>query len=291
MFQECVSDVRGRVWSLEHVATLPSTLVRILSIIQDESTTALDLADEISHDPALALKVLGAVNSSYYGFHRQISTISDAVVILGFEEVERLSLAISVINIFDRDRDNSRALHMLWRHSMACSVAASGIEAHYRTRKPGVNGAHVAALLHDIGKAVIVQYFPEAVRPILRLVQEDGLPVCEAEREILEGCTHCDIGAWIADRWGLPPCLVEAIAMHHAPELVPPDHLLTHITHAANTMCNIAGIRSLNVNTASEMDPRTATILPIDEMLQNHIIARLERQRGLISAMAAGSVY
>lgn len=291
MFQECVSDVRGKVWSLDQVATLPSTLVRILSIIQDESTTALDLADEISNDPALALKVLGAVNSSYYGFHRQISTISDAVVILGFEEVERLSLAISVINLFGRDRENARALHMLWRHSMACSVAASAIEAHYRPRKPGVNGAHVAALVHDIGKAVIAQYFPEAVRPILRLVQEDGLPVCEAEREILEGCTHCDIGAWIADRWGLPPSLVEAIAMHHAPELAPADHLLPHITHVADALCNAAGVRSLNAEMVTEIDPRTAAIIPIDGLLHNHIMARLDRQRGLIGAMAAGGLY
>lgn len=291
MTQVWISDVREKVWALDEVATLPSTLVRILSVVQDESTTALDLAAEISADPALTMKILGTVNSSYYGFHRQINSIPDAVVILGFDEVERLALAISVINLFGRDRESARALHMLWRHSLACSVVAGCLETHFRSRLTRINGAHIAGLLHDIGKAVISQFFPEATAPVARLVQEDGLTLCEAEREILEGCTHCEIGAWVAERWALPKDLVESIAMHHTPEAVPPDHLLTHTTHLADAICNRVGIKTMNVGVPCEVSPNLSPQLDVDNSLVAQIEQRLDKQRGLIGAMAAGGAY
>ena len=291
MEQVCIAGVREKVWALDEIATLPSTLVRILSVVQDESTTALDLAAEITSDPALTLKVLGTVNSSYYGFHRQINSIPDAVVILGFDEVERLALAISVINLFGRDQESARALHMLWRHSLACSVVAGCLETHYRSRFPSISGAHIAGLLHDIGKAVIAQYFPEAVVPITHLVQEDGLSVLEAEREVLEGSSHCDIGAWLAERWDLPPTLVESISMHHTPEAVPAGNLLTHATHLADVLCNRAGIRAMNVNTECEVSTGLSLHLSVEQNVISRIEQRLDKQRGIIGAMAAGGAY
>lgn len=288
MAQGCVTDVRERVNALDEISTLPSTLVRILSVVQDESTTALDLAAEITADQALTLKILGTVNSSYYGFHRQIASIPDAVVILGFDEVERLALAISVVNLFGRDRESSRALHMLWRHSLACSVVAGCLEAHYRSVHPSIAGAHIAGLLHDVGKAVITQYFPEAVTPISRLVQEDNLPVTEAEREILDGHCHTDIGSWLAERWELPEGLVECIANHHTPEAVAPDRMLTHATHLADCLCNRVGIRAMNAEFVPEISPVVAKHLPVDASVVAAIEARLDKQRGLIGAMAAG---
>jgi putative nucleotidyltransferase with HDIG domain len=291
MAQGCVTDVRERVYALDELATLPSTLVRILSVVQDESTTALDLAAEVTADPALTLKILGTVNSSYYGFHRQIGSIPDAVVILGFDEVERLALAISVINLFGRDQESARALHMLWRHSLACSVVAGCLEARYRVELPAIRGAHIAGLLHDIGKAVIAQYFPEAVMPIVRLVQEEGVMVSEAEREVLDGYTHSDIGAWVAERWALPEDLVESIANHHTPEAVGPDRVLTHAAHLADCICNRVGIRAMNADAACCVTPVFSAGLDVDARVISGIESRLDKQRGLIGAMAAGGAY
>ncbi len=288
MAQLTVLGVRERVWSLDDVATLPSTLIRILSVVQDESATALDLAEVVASDQALTLKILGTVNSSFYGFHRQIRTIPDAVVILGFDEVERLALAISVINMFGRDPGTARALHMLWRHSLACSVVASCLESHLHARKPQIAGAHVAGLLHDIGKAVIVQQFPDASCAIVRLVEDEGYSHTDAEREILDGYTHCDIGAWLAGRWGLPPAIVESIEMHHAPSAIPNAHLLTHAAHVSDCICNRCGIRSMNANAPCEFEASSGQVLELTDDFITHVEAKLDRQRGLIGAMAAG---
>lgn len=291
MSQLVALGVRERVWALKEVSTLPSTLVRILAIVQDESATALDLAEVVGSDQALTLRILGTVNSSYYGFHRQIRTVPDAVVILGFDEVERLALAISVIHMFGRDPASARALNMLWRHSLACSVVAGCIEARLRSRKPQIVGAHVAGLLHDIGKAVIAQQFPDAMSAVLRLIEEDGYSHTDAEREILDGYTHCDIGAWLAGRWGLPPAIVESIENHHAPSAMPTPHLLTHAAHVADALCNRVGIRSANANAPCDFEQASADAVGLDPELVAFIEERLDRQRGLIGAMAAGSAH
>jgi len=291
MAQLAALGVRERVWALKEVSALPSTLVRILSIVQDDSATALDLADVVGSDQALTLRILGTVNSSYYGFHRQIRTVPDAVVILGFDEVERLALAISVIHMFGRDPASARALNMLWRHSLACSVVAGCIESRLRARQPQISGAHVAGLLHDIGKAVIAQQFPGAMSGILRLIEDDGYTHTDAEREVLEGYTHCDIGAWLAGRWGLPPAIVEAIGMHHAPSELANPHVLTHAAHVADAVCNRVGIRSTNANAPCEYEAASAGAVGLDATLAAVIEERLDRQRGLIGAMAAGGAY
>ena len=291
MAQLIALGVRDRVYALKEVSTLPSTLVRILSIVQDDGANALDLAEVVGSDQALTLRILGTVNSSYYGFHRQIRTVPDAVVILGFDEVERLALAISVIHMFGRDPASARALKMLWRHSIACSVVTGCIETHLRSRKPQIAGAHVAGLLHDIGKAVIAQQFPEAMASVLRLIEDDGYSHTDAEREILDGYTHCDIGAWLAGRWSLPPAIVESIELHHAPSTLPNPHLLTHATHVADVLCNRFGIRSTNANASCEFEAASADAIGLDESLLAHIEERLDRQRGLIGAMATGGIY
>lgn len=290
MAQLVAIGVRERVWALREVSTLPSTLVRILSIVQDDTATALDLADVVGSDQALTLRILGTVNSSYYGFHRQIRTVPDAVVILGFDEVERLALAISVMHMFGRDAATARTLNMLWRHSLACSVVTGCMEYRLRGTKPQITGAHVAGLLHDIGKAVIAQQFPREMSTILRLIEDDGYSHTDAEREVLEGYTHCDIGAWLAGRWELPPAIVESIEMHHTPTALPHGHLLTHATHVADAICNRAGLRSTNANAPCECDPVSAEAVGLDPEFVAHIEERLDRQRGLIGAMAAGGV-
>ena len=78
------------------------------------------------------MRVLRVVNSSFYGFPRSISSIPEAVVILGFNEIERLALTISVINLFGKSPAQVRALHNPWRHSLACSLAAGTLEQHFR---------------------------------------------------------------------------------------------------------------------------------------------------------------
>ncbi len=283
--------MRDRVDAIEEIATLPEVLVRIIGVVQDESTTALDLADEIVRDQALAMRVLRVVNSSFYGFPRSIRSIPEAVVILGFNEIERLALTISVINMFGRSAAQVRALHNLWRHSLACSLAAGTLEQQFRRTYPEIAGAHLAGLLHDIGKAVIAQYFHDDMTRVVQVAESSGCSVYEAEHEVFRGVTHCDIGAWVAERWNLPPELVESIGGHHRPSEVPGNPILPHATHLANALVNMMGIGALNDHPqAMPPQPETLEILSLDEALMTRIQERLEKQRGLLGAVAMGAL-
>ncbi|HOF38505.1 MAG TPA: HDOD domain-containing protein [Candidatus Hydrogenedentes bacterium] len=283
--------MRGRVEAIDDIATLPEVLTRIIAVVQDESTTALDLADEIVRDQALAMRVLRVVNSSFYGFPRAISNIPEAVVILGFNEIERLALTISVINIFGKSPAHVRALHNLWRHSLACSLAAGTLEQHFRRLYPEIAGAHLAGLLHDIGKAVIIQYFPDELTRVIHMVESLGCSAYEAEYEVFGGITHGEIGAWLAERWQLPEVLVQSIAGTHRPSDVPGNPIMPHATHLADALVNMMGIGALNDQPqALSPNPESLERLPLDEGLVTRIQERLNKQRGLLGAVAVGAL-
>ena len=283
--------VRERVATVEQVATLPVTLARVLDLAQDRSSTAADLAQEIANDPALTMRVLRTVNSSYFGFNRRIETVSDAVVLLGFTEVERLALAIAVINLFGGERDRARTLNQLWRHSLATSIAADVIVKECMPDQPGTLGSYAAALLHDIGKAVITQALPEAALAIRDLVERHDYPSYDAELEVLDGISHAQIGGWLAESWLLPVGIVESILLHHEPEEAPDSKPLVHITHLANVVCH-----RLNIHSSKEChviplpSPPSCELLGLSDDTEKRIGERLERQDGLIGALAGRSL-
>jgi len=291
MAQITIRNLKDRIDAIDEVGTLPQVMARILSVVEDDSSTALDLASEIANDQALTSRILRAVNSAYYGFHRQILTVPEAVVILGFNEVERLSLAIAVINTMQMDRDNVQALRNMWRHSLACSVAGTVFEQRYANEMPAVRGAHVAGLIHDIGKAVIHQYMPEKATAIHRLVDNEGMPIEQAERELLEGYTHSDVGGWMAERWGLPEPLVDCIRYHHQPETAGDEAPLVHATHLIDHIANSLGFSSLGGPYITELNPLTAAMFTSDAALSGAVQEQLDRSHRMLGAVGSGAMF
>lgn len=286
-----IRNVKERLETIEDVGTLPQVMARILAIVEDDSSTALDLASEISRDQALTMRILRAVNSAYYGFQRQIVTVPEAVVILGFNEVERLALAIAVINTLGMGRENVTALRTMWRHSMACSVAGTVFEQKFASEKPAIRGLHVAALVHDIGKAVIAQHFPEVSPTVQHLIEDREMLPLDAEREVLDGYSHAELGAWMADRWGLPKSLVEAIAFHHDPDKAGPDAVLVHATHVINEICHGLGLGSSGTPRPACLIESSAAMFDYDETLVNSVEESLNRSHRLLGAIGSGAMF
>lgn len=290
MSEPPATELRARVEAIDALCTLPEVMLRILAIVDDDASTALDLAEEVAQDQALTAKVLRVVNSGYYGFVRQIRTIPEAVVILGFDEVERIATTIAVVNAFGADRDTLRAQRLLWRHSLACSVAAGVLEQRL-AHVPGVRGAHVAGLLHDIGKAVLAQYFPELLPGIRARMRRGNLTAYEAEALELDGVSHSDIGAWVAERWNLPEALVEAIRQHHCVESMGPDAVMVHVTHAANEVCKSLGLGAEPGAPPTPLHPVSKDVAGVDRDAIVAIRDQLDHCRNLIGAVTAGAMF
>ena len=286
-----VEKVRERLERLDEIGTLPQVMARILAIVDDENSTALDLASEIEHDQALTTRILRTVNSSYYGFQRQIMTVPEAVVILGFNEVERLALAISVINTLGMDRENVVTLARLWKHSLGTSMVGSQLET-LRSHEPGgVEGAHVAGLLHCLGMVIIAQAVPEASAPIHAHMRDNECGIIEAEKAVLEGVTHPEIGARLAENWGLPEPLVNAIRYYPAPSECPDATPLLHATHVAHHLANKAGLGVTGFHDPYDPEPASVELIAVDGELESEVMRYLERNRSIMSAVSSAAMF
>lgn len=228
-----VEEFKKELVDIQEISTLPQVMARIMDIITDENSSASDLADEIVKDKSLTAKILKMVNSAYYGFYREIAKVSDAVVVLGFNEIRRLSLAISVLDMFSGG-DRSRHRLRLWNHSLTCAAMSDILSREWNA---GDRSAFTAGLLHDIGKAVLDQYFPEMFSEIQACVEEQSLAAHEAEA-LLYGFDHADIGYWLSERWNLPVSLSEAIHHHHSPESADTAAELAGLVHKADKLAN-----------------------------------------------------
>jgi putative nucleotidyltransferase with HDIG domain len=281
-------QVRDVVCSLPHVSTLPASIARIMAVTQDSSSSALELAEEISKDPALTMQVLRTVNSAYYGFQRRVQTVVDAVVLLGFVEVERIALAVSVINVFGAQWGKARALSQLWRHSLAVSIASETLVSVYHVEAPTAAGAHVAGLLHDIGKAALWQAFPKESTAAAQLSEREQISSVEAERRILGGVSHCEAGAWLSERWCLPQHIAEAIQYHHEPDAAGPENPVVDVVHLANCACYDLQLPANALEAGHPGWSETAEMrIGADERLLEEVQARLRAKKSIMSATVA----
>ena len=201
----------------------------ILAIINDPKSSARDLRKLVEIDPPLCLKVLKMANSAYYAPTQRVSSIDQAIVNIGFTNVQELALSLKVCEIFtkkERILEYSRSL--LWQHSIFVALLGKMI---YR-REFGEKGQEVyaAGLLHDIGIIVEDQFLHDDFQLILRrskLVKENLPP---AELHVL-GYTHADIGGALAADWNLPSGLMIGIGFHHMP-----DHAKRSMRRIASTL-------------------------------------------------------
>ena len=236
-----LAELRKVIDRITDLPTLPAFLNKLSEVINDPKTSANDLGDIISKDQVQTSKLLKLVNSSFYGFPREIGSVKDAVVILGFNTIKKLCLSISIFNLFNKRSQTSFDREGFWEHSIGCAVG-SKIIAKYAGYKE-VEDLFVAGLLHDIGKVVLDSFFHEDFMRIMAKVEEDNSLIIHMEEEILK-FTHADIGRLLAEKWKLPPKLVHTIAFHHDPLKAKEFTREASMVHLSDIMCRAKNIGS-----------------------------------------------
>lgn len=230
--------IKEKILNTEDLPTLPSTVGKILELVDNPKTTAGMLSDLINTDPVLAAKVLKVANSAFFGFPKRISTLNLAIVILGFSSLKHLCLSVGVMNLWDGS-DNESGLNMngFWSHSIATGVAAKLLARKVRYEIPGE--AFVAGLIHDIGKLLLNDLVDE-YQDVLKESEKKEISLSEIEEDML-GVGHDQVGGWLIERWNLPPELVESIANHHSSNGIH-DNPLNKILRSADSLAHHAKI-------------------------------------------------
>jgi putative nucleotidyltransferase with HDIG domain len=233
-------DAKRVIDRIDDLPTLPRTILRITELVNNPKSSAKDLARVITDDQVLTARLLKLVNSSFYGFPQRISTVTGAIVLLGFDAIRNLLLTTSVFDVFSRkDIQGRLKQEEFWDHSLACAVGAKVIANHIRKDK--VEELFVSGLLHDIGKIVEMMFLPEEFNRITTLVDERRILMCQAEAEVL-GYTHAEIGKLLAEKWNLPPKLISIISHHHEPGAAGAFTLDAAVVHLADIFCRALSI-------------------------------------------------
>jgi len=271
---ERLSRVVQRIRSLP---TLPSVYHRVQEAMRNPDTTAGDLAKIIESDQAIASKVLRLVNSSYFGFSTKITSLRQAVVMLGFNAVRNALLAISVVNAFGKgNEDFDRA--EFWKHALAVAATARALSVHLRLGLQ--EDAYAAGILHDIGKIVLDQFLHAEFMQCLRLSQMEEISFFDAERKVL-GVTHCDVGEYLGEKWSLPPKLIEGIALHHRPRIIRSEPKLVALVNISDSL-----VRQLALGHSGNYGPTDFFEPAIEELqiAEDQVLALIPRLRAEFDA-------
>ncbi|MCP4252925.1 MAG: HDOD domain-containing protein [Candidatus Scalindua sp.] len=225
---------------VKEMPPLPQSIIQILELTKSTKSSACDLAKVCEHDPKLTINMLKLANSSFYGFRREISTISHAIVCLGLDTVKSIALASSTQEMLNNEVP-AYALEkgMLWQHSIGCSACARIIAKRIGFKES--EEAYIAGLLLDIGKIILSDFAEDEFIQIVEKSKNSKISFDKAEQEVL-GFDHAQIGARIIEKWNLPPILVESVQYHHQPEKANEYKKITYIVHLADAISCMLGI-------------------------------------------------
>ncbi|UCD63887.1 MAG: HDOD domain-containing protein [Candidatus Zixiibacteriota bacterium] len=263
----------------KELASLPQTLAEVIRVTRDDTSSAQDLAEVLGRDPALTAKVLRVVNSPYYGAGREITTLTQAVVMLGLRTVSALALSTSIYDITGKWQSSIDRIRF-WRHSLEVAIASRLIAEAVRYPRP--EEAFVSGLLHDLGLLVLEKSFKDRYESIWRSA------VCGEELVDMEentwGTNHARIGQFLLDQWGIPSLISEAVGQHHRsfpPDLNEPELRLPQIVALANRISKFS-VAKTKVDFESQFDSTEILrknlqlpgdrLKPIEEQLMSHTV-------------------
>jgi HD-like signal output (HDOD) protein len=229
---------------IENLPTLPVIVQQIQKLIESPKSNMSQIAIIISRDQSIAARVVRLVNSAFYGMGTKISSIQQAIMLLGLNTVKNLVIGVSVVKLFESTQGASIFdRQKFWLHTFGCATGARLIAKRLNQDEP--EDFFMAGLLHGIGILVLDQFFHDEFNAILQQTVKIKCDVFLAETGVL-GLTHCEIGEVMAKKWRLPEYLTMSIRHHHKPNFSELENeyyrLIAAVAHVADTTACEKGI-------------------------------------------------
>jgi HD-like signal output (HDOD) protein len=218
-------EIRGQMFA-EATGNLdrpsaPAIVQKLDEVLSSPDACAADIAEVVMMDVGLTVKLLSLVNSSVYALPREISSVEQAVALLGADQVRNVALAVSMISKFTETKSAAGFNPtVFWKHSLAVAVVSRLIGNVLRQRgnrdiDPG--NLFLAGLMHDIGRVVVAQQLPEYYERIRSVAFQTNAPIDDVELAVL-GTPHTAIGAQLLQEWNMAAEVCDGARYHHEPE-------------------------------------------------------------------------
>jgi HD-like signal output (HDOD) protein len=201
---------------LPSLPSLPALHAQLTEELQKEEPSVTRVAAIVSHDPAMAAKILQLVNSAFFGLPQQATNVADAVAYLGLATLRALVLSLQVFSQFAGQKPLGFSIDELADHCWTTGVYARRIAALEKADARVEDQCFLSGLLHDVGHLILATGLPEVYAQAHEESRQHSRSLWEVELSEM-GASHAEVGAYLLGLWGLPNPVVEAVALHHRP--------------------------------------------------------------------------
>lgn len=271
--------------NLGDLPPLPQVAAQVLRLASDPDSTTDELQRVVATDSALAAQTLKIANSPMFGMVREVKTLTQAIMTLGFSTIRSVVIASSARNLYKRGGTGLQE-KLLWEHALTTALAARAYARLFRS--PRAEEAFLGGLLHDVGKSVMALKFPERYGMLVRSVyNQAAVDEVEAELELF-GFDHAMVGEALLGSWNLAKSLENAVRWHHHPDLAPADdQVLTAFVALGN---QLALDRNAGLGQPESLHGATAQAMAILDLtadtLEPHrlaVVGSLDAEKNLIA--------
>ena len=212
---------------------MPATGAKLLKLLENPESTAEQIEEILRYDASLTANILKLTNSAYFGIPSKVSSVKQAIVMLGWNRLLQLVMTMCMSTVMKKPVVGYHFPNgNLWRHSLTVSVAAEVLAKYLKI--PEAEEVFTAALLHDIGKLVLGAFVRDEMPQIEAMVSK-GIAFEVAEYMVL-GTDHAEVGARVLEKWGFATKLVSAVNWHHDPEKCDNDCIFSDLVHVSNAL-------------------------------------------------------
>jgi HD-like signal output (HDOD) protein len=251
--------------------------------VLDEIETLLDspecslatLGEAIEKEPDLTVRLLRMANSSFYGFSSRVATVSEAISLIGIQQVQDLILASAIISQFKGMAAEFVSVESFWQHSLACGIGSRTIAMEKRL--PKADKFFIAGLLHDMGRLILYCRAPQSAQKVFELYHNEKILLTEAEKRVL-GFDHQQIAGAVLQLWKFPHNIVQAVACHHNPESSQSARVEASVVHLADHLVNAMQIGSSGERFVPPLDMRAWETLGLTTGMLPRVMAEIDNQ-------------
>lgn len=231
---------------IQELSTLPQVALEVMRVAGNPNATAADLKAVMELDAALSARVLRSVNSSAYALRTKVTNLQQAITYLGLKHIRNLAMTAGVSRLFKQENTIGPYHRLnLWRHLVAVGICGRLIAL--RLKFGNFEDIFLAGLLHDLGIILEDQYVhPQFSAAIQALAANTTL--AEVERSRL-GFDHTLLGFHVAENWGFPELVRNAIRHHHQSAEADAEYRASvQCVELANLICSCKGMNSVGMN-------------------------------------------